>query len=135
MIKMNNCQVVLLYFSFQVFIQFASKQSEADDETKSQNELDANDKDGISTPSLKPASKTGEVEDVVANVVKQHGSPHHASSHIEFSNPIIFAEENPSEINSTPPHSISIWGEGVELVEVNPQRRNSETLDAEAVKV
>lgn len=119
-----------------MFIQFASKQTE-DDDAKSKDDSNKNDKDGISSTSPKPVSKTADlpIEDVIASFNEQHSSPNRTKgSHLEFVNPMIFAESNGSGTNDTSLSTSFLEGH-VELVEVNRQGKNSTIVDTTAVEV
>ena len=127
---------IVFQTSVQVFIQFASKQTE-DDETKSKDDSDKNDKEGISNASLKPVSKPADIpiEDAIAIFNEEHSSPNRTEdSHLEFVNPLIFADSNGSEITDASLSKSFLEGH-VELVEVNRQGRNTTIVDATAVEV
>ena len=111
-----------------MFIQFASKQSENDEETKSKDDIKTNDKKDISLASFKENIKTEDAsaKSVLENKVEDQpvvsNTTHEGQ---EFANPIIFANRNDSETNRVLNSLSNPEGE-VELVEViRPGRRSA----------
>ena len=103
-----------------MFIQFASKQSENDEETKSKDDIKTNDKKDISLASFKANIKTEDAsaKNVIENEVEDQpvvsNTTHEGQ---EFANPMIFANRNDSETNRVLNSLSNPEGE-VELVEV-----------------
>ena len=111
-----------------MFIQFASKQSENDEETKSKDDIKTNDKKDISLASFKANIKTEDAsaKNVIENEVEDQpvvsNTTHEGQ---EFANPMIFANRNDSETNRVLNSLSNPEGE-VELVEViRPGRRSA----------
>ena len=111
-----------------MFIQFASKQSENDEETKSKGDIKTNDKKDISLASFKENIKTEDAsaKSVLENKVEDQpvvsNTTHEGQ---EFANPMIFANRNDSETNRVLNSLSNPEGE-VELVEViRPGRRSA----------
>ena len=111
-----------------MFIQFASKQSENDEETKSKDDIKTNDKKDISLASFKENIKTEDAsaKSVLENKVEDQpvvsNTTHEGQ---EFANPMIFANRNDSETNRVLNSLSNPEGE-VELVEViRPGRRSA----------
>ena len=111
-----------------MFIQFASKQSENDEETKSKDDIKTNDKKDISLASFKANIKTEDAsaKSVLENKVEDQpvvsNTTHEGQ---EFANPMIFANRNDSETNRVLNSLSNPEGE-VELVEViRPGRRSA----------
>ena len=111
-----------------MFIQFASKQSENDEETKSKDDIKTNDKKDISLASFKANIKTEDAsaKSVLENKVEDQpvvsNTTHEGQ---EFANPMIFANRNDSETNRVLNCLSNPEGE-VELVEViRPGRRSA----------
>ena len=111
-----------------MFVQFASKQSENDEETKSKDDIKTNDKKDISLASFKENIKTEDAsaKSVLENKVEDQpvvsNTTHEGQ---EFANPMIFANRNDSETNRVLNSLSNPEGE-VELVEViRPGRRSA----------
>ena len=111
-----------------MFIQFASKQSENDEETKSKDDIKTNDKKDISLASLKENIKTEDASSISVLENKVEDQPvvsNTTHEGQEFANPIIFANRNDSETNRVLNSLSNPEGE-VELVEViRPGRRSA----------
>ena len=127
-----------MIFPVQVFIQFASKQSENDEDTKSKEDLGINEKTDIPLPPLKETEKTKTQYNVddSSNPMEEtfNSSRDPNETHTEFVNPMIFGDKS-KDTRSTVYTSSMEEGQ-VELVSYSRRKSTTDnTSNAVALEV
>ena len=115
-------------FSVQVFIQFASKQSENDEDTKSKEDIGINDKTDIPLPPLKEAEKTKTQYNVddSSNPMEEtfNSSRDPNETHTEFVNPMIFGDKSKDTV-----YTSSMEEGQVELVSYSRKKSSTDNIN------